>query len=77
MGHQFSTAPPGTGTPKTICVKIEADMGTICKDPLLRERLTSLVAETVGSSAVEFAEYIASERAKWGKLIIEQRFRVE
>ena len=73
----FSGVGVRTGTPKAICDRIEADTRTICKDTMLRERLTSLVAETVGSSAAEFAEYVASERAKWGKLITEQKIRVD
>ena len=64
------------GTPQAICDKIEADTRTICKDPLLRERLTGLIAQTVGSSAAEFAAYIATERAKWGKLITDLKLRV-
>jgi len=72
----FSGVGVRTGTPKAICDRIEADTRTICKDPLLRERLTGLVAETVGSTAVEFAAFIASERAKWGKLIADAKIRV-
>ena len=72
----FSGVGVRAGTPRAICDKIEADTRTICKDPLLRERLTGLVAETVGSSAAEFAAYIASERGKWGKLITELKLRV-
>ena len=72
----FSGVGVRTGTPKAICDRIEADTRTICKDPLLRERLTGLVAETVGSSAAEFAAYIATERAKWGKLITDLKIRV-
>ena len=35
------------GTPKAICDRIEADTRAICQDPLLRDRLAVLVAETV------------------------------
>ena len=72
----FSGVGVRTGTPKAICDRIEADTRTICKDPLLRERLTGLVAETVGSTAAEFAAFIASERGKWGKLIADAKIRV-
>lgn len=56
-------------TPKAICDKIEAGAKDICKDPILIERLQSLVAESVGLGAADFAAYVAAERAKWGKLI--------
>ena len=72
----FSGVGVRAGTPKAICDKIEADTRTVCKDPLLRERLAGLIAETVGSSAAEFAAYIVSERAKWGKLITDLKLRV-
>ena len=72
----FSGVGVRAGTPKAICDRIEADTRTICKDPLLRERLTGLVAETVGSTAAEFAAFIAAERAKWGKLIADAKIRV-
>jgi tripartite-type tricarboxylate transporter receptor subunit TctC len=65
------------GTPKEICNRIEADTKTICRDPLLRQRLAGLVAETVGMNAAEATAYIASERAKWGKLITDLKLRVE
>jgi tripartite-type tricarboxylate transporter receptor subunit TctC len=65
------------GTPKDICDRIEADTRTICQDPLLKERLAGLVAETVGLNAAETTSYIASERVKWGKLITDIKLRVE
>jgi tripartite-type tricarboxylate transporter receptor subunit TctC len=65
------------GTPKEICDKIEADTRTICQDPLLKERLAGLVAESVGSNATESVAYIASERDKWGKLITDIKLKLE
>ena len=65
------------GTPKEICDKIEADTRVICQDPMLRERLAGLVAETVGFNAAETTAFIASERVKWGKLITDIKVRVE
>ena len=72
----FSGVGVRAGTPTSICDKIETDTRTICQDPTVRERLAGLMAETIGSSAVEFAAYIASERAKWGKLITDLKIRV-
>jgi tripartite-type tricarboxylate transporter receptor subunit TctC len=65
------------GTPKDICDKIEADTRTVCQDPTLRDRFAGLIAETVGSGAADFSALIASERAKWGKLITEIKVKVE
>ena len=65
------------GTPKEICDKIEADTQVICRDPQLRERLAVLIAETSGMNAADTTAFIASERAKWGKLITDLRLRVD
>jgi tripartite-type tricarboxylate transporter receptor subunit TctC len=65
------------GTPKEICDKIEAGTRAICQDPLLKERLAGLVAETVGTNAVDTTAYIASERQKWGKLITDIKLKLE
>jgi tripartite-type tricarboxylate transporter receptor subunit TctC len=75
--QSFSGVGVRAGTPKAICDKIETDTRTICKDAILRERLAGLLAETVGSSADEFATFIAAERAKWGRLITDLKIRVE
>src|SRR2546422_11090 len=46
------------GTPKAICDKIEAGVIEICKDPLLKERLATLVAESVGLGATGFLAFL-------------------
>jgi len=62
-------------TPKAICDKIEAGNKAICQDPVTKERLGALVAEAVGSSARDFSAFVASERAKWGKLITDLKIK--
>jgi len=59
------------GTAKEICDTIERDTRAVCREPEVREKLGAQIAETIGSSAVNFARYIAEERAKWGTLISE------
>jgi tripartite-type tricarboxylate transporter receptor subunit TctC len=65
------------GTPKEICDRIEADTRTICQDPVLKERLAGLIAETVSMNGAEFSAFIAGERDKWGKLITDLKIRME
>jgi len=65
------------GTPKAICDRIEADTRLICEDPLLKERLAGLIAETVSLGSPQFTAFVAAERAKWGKLIGDLKLRVE
>jgi tripartite-type tricarboxylate transporter receptor subunit TctC len=59
------------GTPKAICEKIEADT------KIIKERLAGLVAETVGTGTTDVTAYVAAERAKWGKSIMDLKLRVE
>ena len=66
----FSGVAVRTGPPE-ICDSIEAAVKAVCKDPVLIERMTPLLAEVVGSGVKEFGEFIAAERTKWGKLTID------
>jgi tripartite-type tricarboxylate transporter receptor subunit TctC len=65
------------GTPKEICDKLEADTRKICQDPILKDKLATLIAEPVGSSAAEFQAFVQAERAKWGKLITDIKLKLE
>jgi tripartite-type tricarboxylate transporter receptor subunit TctC len=65
-----------SGTPKEICDSIEAANKIICNDPLLKNRLADLVSTAVGSTGAEFNEFVAAERAKWGKLITELKIKI-
>jgi tripartite-type tricarboxylate transporter receptor subunit TctC len=65
------------GTPKDICDRIEADGRTICQDPVVKDKLATLVAVAVGAGASEFTSYVAAERTKWGRLITDLKLRVE
>ena len=63
------------GTARAICDVIENGTRVICREPAVRERFATQVTETVGSTAAEFADFIASERRKWGQLIKQMRLR--
>ncbi len=72
----FSGIAVRAGTPREICDSIETAVKAICKDPVLRERMSALLAEVVGSGSREFGEFLAAERAKWGKLITDLQIRI-
>ncbi len=65
------------GTSQAIVDKLEADVIAICKQDDVRKRLLTASIETVGSTAKEFAEYIALERKRWGQLITELKIKVD
>jgi tripartite-type tricarboxylate transporter receptor subunit TctC len=72
----FSGIAVRTGTPKPICDTIETAVKAICEGPVLRERLSKILADVVGSGSREFGAFLAAERAKWGKLITDLGLRV-
>jgi tripartite-type tricarboxylate transporter receptor subunit TctC len=65
------------GTPPDVVSKIEAAVVALAKDPSVKERLAGVSAEAVGSNSVEFTQFLASERSRWGALIMELGIRIE
>ena len=65
------------GTPQAVCDVIERDAQVICKEAFVKERFGSLLAEAVGSTRSAFSQYVIDERAKWGKLITDQKIKAE
>jgi tripartite-type tricarboxylate transporter receptor subunit TctC len=56
------------GTPKDVIDRLSAEMAKIARSPEMRERLTSLGAEPVGSTPEQFAAIIGRDIAKWTAL---------
>ena len=73
----FFGAAVRAGTPPEIAKKIEMDCIAAAKDPIVRDKLAAVTAETVGSTSAEFTSFIKSEREKWGKLITEMKLKIE
>jgi tripartite-type tricarboxylate transporter receptor subunit TctC len=55
-------------TPKEIVIRLHVELTRILQAPDLRQRLVADGTDPVGSSPDEFASYIKSELAKWGKV---------
>ena len=60
----FSGIAVHAGTPRDVCDSIETAVKAICRDPVLKERMSALAAEVVGSGSTEFGAFIAAERTK-------------
>jgi tripartite-type tricarboxylate transporter receptor subunit TctC len=58
-----------TKTPRTVIERLHGEIVKMLSAPDIRERLTAQGYEPVGSTPEEFASYIKSEIAKWGKVI--------
>jgi tripartite-type tricarboxylate transporter receptor subunit TctC len=57
------------GLPKEIVDKLQQDIATALKDPAVKERLDSIGAIPVGSTAQEFDAYMRAEADKWGPIL--------
>ena len=57
------------GTPQAIIAKLNDAVNKALKDPDMREKITSQGNEVGGGTPQEFAELIASESVKWGKVV--------
>ena len=65
------------GTPREIVSKLSAEIARGLQDQALKDRFVALGAELLSSSPEEFAAYIRSETAKWGKVIRDSGAKAE
>jgi tripartite-type tricarboxylate transporter receptor subunit TctC len=65
----FSGIAVRAGTPKDICDSIEAAVAAVCGEPAFKARMAEMLAVVGGTGAAAFGDFLAAERAKWGKLI--------
>ncbi|MGH8639667.1 MAG: tripartite tricarboxylate transporter substrate binding protein [Burkholderiales bacterium] len=56
-------------TPEAILNKLNAEIVRMLKDPDVKQRLDTLAFTPVGGTRAEFAAFIKSEIAKWGKAV--------
>ena len=57
------------GTPPDIVAKLNAETVKILRLPEVRERFQAMGIEIVGNSPEQFAAFMRSETAKWGKIV--------
>jgi tripartite-type tricarboxylate transporter receptor subunit TctC len=65
------------GTPAAIIAKLNDAVNKALKEPDMREKITSQGNEAVGGTPQEFAQLIASESDKWGKVVREAKIKPE
>jgi tripartite-type tricarboxylate transporter receptor subunit TctC len=56
-------------TPDAVLTKLNAEMVKIINEPDVKERLATLAFTPVGDSRAQFAAFMKSEIAKWGKAV--------
>jgi tripartite-type tricarboxylate transporter receptor subunit TctC len=65
------------GTPKDIIARLNSEWVKIAAMPDTREKLQKVEFEPVSSTPEQFAEFIKTEIARWGKVIKEANLSVE
>jgi tripartite-type tricarboxylate transporter receptor subunit TctC len=58
-----------TGTPADIIATLNKQINAALADDKIKQRLTDIGVVVQGGTAAEFGQFIASETAKWGKVI--------
>ena len=59
---------PG-GTPAPIAAQLQHALAEVLKEDEVRQRLTDLGAQPIGSTPAEFATFLKKEDAKWGEVV--------
>ncbi len=57
------------GTPRDIVIKLNADINAVLADPKVKARLADLGGEVFTGTPEDYGRYLASEIARWGKVI--------
>ncbi len=70
LDQWYALFAPGA-TPRDIVNKLYGEITKTANDPANRERLLAMGLDPVGSAPDEFAAYVKTETAKWGKLVRE------
>jgi len=65
------------GVPRPIVDKVNADLVRALATPEVKKRLGELGVDTISSTPEEFGAFMASETARWGKLVKEAHLRVD
>ena len=65
------------GVPRNIIDKVNADLVKALATQDVKSRLGELGVEAVSSTPEQFGQFMASEAARWGKLVKEANLRVE
>ena len=61
----------GPGTPPDVVAKLHGTITKILATPEMQDRLSKAGAETRPGTSAEFGAFIASEKARWAKVVKE------
>ncbi|MBX3650901.1 MAG: tripartite tricarboxylate transporter substrate binding protein [Burkholderiales bacterium] len=58
-----------TGTPRAVIQRLHKEIAATLQEPVIQDRMAKAGLEPVGDTPAEFAQYLKSEAAKWGKVV--------
>jgi len=65
------------GTPRDIVTRLSGEIVKIVRLPDIRERMTSLGAEVVGSTPEQLATFVKADTAKWARVVKQSGAKIE
>jgi tripartite-type tricarboxylate transporter receptor subunit TctC len=65
-----------SGVPRPVVDKVNADLAKALAAERVKTRLGDLGVETISSTPEQFGEFMATETARWGKLIDEAKLKI-
>jgi len=65
------------GISKTVVQRVHADSIKALQDPTVKQRFESEGAEIIGGNAEQFGRFVASEIAKWSKVVKDAGIKIE
>jgi tripartite-type tricarboxylate transporter receptor subunit TctC len=57
------------GTPKSVVMKLNAEVNRLLAEPAFRKRLMDIGVEPLGGTPEQFTKYLDSEIKKWGAVV--------
>jgi tripartite-type tricarboxylate transporter receptor subunit TctC len=58
-----------TGTPEPVAARLHPALAEVLQEAEVRQRLSELGAQPMGTTPAEFAAFLRKEDAKWGEVV--------
>jgi tripartite-type tricarboxylate transporter receptor subunit TctC len=65
------------GTPPAVVARLNAEIAHVLKSPITQKQMSTQGAATVTMTPQQFGKHIASETAKWARVVKEAGIRSE
>lgn len=66
-----------TGTPAPVVAKLQQTLVDVLKEDEVKQRLSDLGAQAVGSSPADFATFLRQEEVKWGEVVRKGQIKLD